>query len=430
MLKIILIAFSALAGIHPQDGPHVDIRVEILQDKVVEHVAMNLVFLDEFAPAPRESTHDIDPVELEQVGEAIAEAMRTHAPVMVNGVAVIPKIQDLKLSAVDASLLPLFPRSGMRGMRRVEFSAIYPLNQPPRTVTLGWDVFPEDLLSTPEHKRYLVISGELEAEGRRQGIEFSGDSPRVEWRAPTGAPADELLPVPAPPLAAEVKDHSAANAWMLAGVGALLTAFWLRGSPSWRQARWTQRCMTSALAASTTALALWAVLVSVRPSNAVAPLPTSNEVMAVFTPIHANLYRALDYVREEDVYDVLARSAEGPLLEDLYRQMRRSLAIEEAGGAVGRVQVVRPMEAIVERLEWVPSPPAQPRLEFVVNTRWQVEGSVSHWGHRHDRTNEYRARYTVASTPEGWRIVKQELLEEQRVDVPPEFQPLDEDGIM
>jgi hypothetical protein len=217
---------------------------------------------------------------------------------------------------------------------------------------------------------------------------------------------------------------------MLAGVGALLTAFWLRGSPAWRNARWGQRSVTVVLAASTSSMALWAGVLMIRPSTAAAPLPTSTEVLAVFTPIHANLYRALDYVREEDVYDVLARSAEGPLLEDLYRQLRRSLAIEEAGGAVGRVQVVRPMETTVERMGWVPVAASEPRLEFVVNARWQVEGSVSHWGHRHDRTNEYRARYTVAVTPEGWRIVKQELLEEQRVDVPPEVQPLDDDGIM
>ena len=52
----------------------------------------------------------------------------------------------------------------------------------------------------------------------------------------------------------------------------------------------------------------------------------------------------------------------------------------------------------------------------IVNARWQVEGVVYHWGHSHSRLNEYRARYTVASVSQGWRIVGVEPLEQRRVD--------------
>jgi hypothetical protein len=48
-----------------------------------------------------------------------------------------------------------------------------------------------------------------------------------------------------------------------------------------------------------------------------------------------------------------------------------------------------------------------------------INGAVFHWGHSHWWTNEYRARYHVASTDAGWRIVADEMLEEKRVDAGP-----------
>lgn len=168
-----------------------------------------------------------------------------------------------------------------------------------------------------------------------------------------------------------------------------------------------------------------AIVGLVRPAHSTR-LPTEAQARAVFEPIHANLYRALDYTGEATVYDVLARSVDGPLLERLYREMRRSLAIEEAGGAMGRVAAVRPVETVVESTEMRTRDGAEVPV-FAVRARWQVDGTVAHWGHRHTRTNEYQARYVVAATPAGWRIIAQELLEERRLD-DPTAQPQPPDG--
>ncbi len=415
--KLLVYVLSAvLAAIHPQDGPHADLRVEILPDRIVEHVAMNLVFLDTFAPTPREKSDDLDNVELPALQDSLARAMASLAPVTVDGVPVPPRIENLRLAAVDPTLLPLFPRSGMRGMRRIEFEAVYPLKQLPTRATIGWSAFPEDLLSTPEQPRYIVLAGELEAEGRRLGIEFTHDKQVVEWQAPKGKPGDELLEVPAP---APSRSGPGAVAWVLWGLldtACVLVAVWLfrRKSPAAR--------LLATVPLGIAGVA--AVLLALRPSSA-APSLTREDAQAAFAPLHANLYRALDYVREGDVYDVLAHSADGPLLEALYRDMRRSLTIEEAGGAVGRVMAVRPIETVVGAIEIVPRKGAAARTEFVVDARWQVDGTVSHWGHRHDRTNEYRARYRVAATDGGWRIVSQDLLDEHRVDQPPAELPPD-----
>ena len=45
---------------------------------------------------------------------------------------------------------------------------------------------------------------------------------------------------------------------------------------------------------------------------------------------------------------------------------------------------------------------------------WTVTGSVGHWGHVHQRKNQYRARLTVEAADGRWRITSLDLLEEER----------------
>jgi len=145
-------------------------------------------------------------------------------------------------------------------------------------------------------------------------------------------------------------------------------------------------------------------------------LPSDAEAVSVFEPLHENIYRAFDYTDESDVYDALAESVDGPLLERLYDEVYRSLVLQEAGGAVSRVASVRHLDLAVEEIGVV-GERALPG--FVVDATWQVDGAVYHWGHAHTRTNEYRARYTVHAAEQGWRIAASEVLAQRRVDAAP-----------
>ena len=53
-----------------------------------------------------------------------------------------------------------------------------------------------------------------------------------------------------------------------------------------------------------------------------------------------NVYRAFDFRAEADVYEKLAMSVSGDLLADIYLQNRKSLAIQQAGGAQAKVKEV------------------------------------------------------------------------------------------
>jgi len=126
----------------------------------------------------------------------------------------------------------------------------------------------------------------------------------------------------------------------------------------------------------------------------------------VGTLLH-NVYRAFDYRKEGAVYDALARSVTGDLLTQVYLETRRSLELRNQGGAQVKVNDVEVVEC---RLR-----PAGGGIGFVVDCRWNVTGSVGHWGHIHQRRNQYNAVVTIRAVDGAWRITGMELISEERL---------------
>ena len=52
---------------------------------------------------------------------------------------------------------------------------------------------------------------------------------------------------------------------------------------------------------------------------------------------------------------------------------------------------------------------------LVADCTWNVTGSVGHWGHLHQRRNQYLANLTVEPDGGIWKITQLELLSEQRL---------------
>jgi hypothetical protein len=99
-----------------------------------------------------------------------------------------------------------------------------------------------------------------------------------------------------------------------------------------------------------------------------------------------NVYRSLDVRDENDVYDRLATSMIGDQLAQIYLQNRRSLELENRGGARANVD-----EVDILSVDKVKSPGDE---GFVANAVWTVSGSVSHFGHTHYRRNKNHALAT------------------------------------
>ncbi len=416
VLLLASLAVTAGERAHPQDGPHADVRISILDESVRFNVLMNLVFVDEIVDAAREQDGWVHEVEQDGLHEALFDHYREVNLVTVDGVEVTPVDSGFEVTEPDMSLLPLFPITGTRGLVGVRLVLEYPVKTPPRKVSMVWGSYPPNpLAAIDEEPPPLEITARLDVGGRDTIITFRAEEPEYTWHGTT-ALVERFLPVP------ERGQAPAPPELPLLSLGLALLAAASIAAPGLRRAapaRRRARLLAAPLLLLGAALTLGTARVPVPASlwaGGGAGLPGEEEALAVFAPLHANIYRAFDYTEESDVYDALARSVDGDLLEELYDEIYQSLILQEEGGAVCRVQEVDLLESEVESIGLLP-PDDVPG--FAVVARWQVMGSVYHWGHAHSRTNEYRARYAVELAEPGWRIAGSRVLEQSRVDSAP-----------
>ncbi len=132
------------------------------------------------------------------------------------------------------------------------------------------------------------------------------------------------------------------------------------------------------------------------------------ESLLILQGLLQNTYRAFDFRAENDVYDKLAVSTADDLITDIYLQSRKRLVMEAQGGARAKVQDVQLLDAVQ-----VGPPGKRQRLTF--QCAWRITGTVNHWGHTHQRRNQYEARVTIQPIEQTWKIVALDVIEERRL---------------
>lgn len=377
-----------ILGAHPQDGPDADLRLAIEPGAARLAVTLNLVFVDEYVDPFREHEPLLHPEEYGLAEELGFDLIRGAATLTVDGIEVTPTLAGFEVSPPDPDLVLHFPRFGTRAMTKLRWSVEYPLKQPPEVVDFEWGLYPPDEISAvgPEIPA-LEIVAHVKGEGRSRRITLTESGPKVRWESDPDAAKARFLSVPPPP----------------AGGGKLPWIFFGAAIVSLVAGRKQGVIPAGAM-----------VVLGFLFLDGSASALEAEEANEVFTPLHTNLYRAFDYTRREDVYDALARSVHGDLLDELYDQVYASLIQAEEGGAVSEVMEVRHLgDSRFEEAEFDAGP------GFRMDSRWQVDGAVFHFGHSHWRTNEYEARFGVAHTPEGWRLVEHEMQSAIRVDSAP-----------
>jgi hypothetical protein len=135
-------------------------------------------------------------------------------------------------------------------------------------------------------------------------------------------------------------------------------------------------------------------------------LPSRENTTDVVSGLLHNIYRAFDFRDEEQIYDVLARSVDGDLLTWIYLETRKGLELTNQGGARAKVKEIELVD-----LEAC----AGANGGFVATATWTVGGSVGHWGHVHQRRNQYRAQLEIEPVDAVWKLTGIEILEEQRL---------------
>jgi hypothetical protein len=140
-----------------------------------------------------------------------------------------------------------------------------------------------------------------------------------------------------------------------------------------------------------------------------APKMTNNNAVSVLDSLLNNIYRSFDFREEEDIYDRLATSVSGDLLSEIYLQHRKSMVVSQAGGAQARVKAIEILDVDVSHHD-------DRGLSLLFHAKWTAMGSVGHWGHIHNRKNQYEADITVEPMDGAWKITQLELIEEKRID--------------
>ena len=431
-LFIVLAGLAApAAAAHP--GQHLDLRISISDEAVTYEIILstdlgNMIILNDYSnfivAREEDRFYFVDPEQEQRTRAAYDEFFKDSNPVTIDGVEVKPILAALEF----------IPNPGLAGLddpfsfppdARVVLS--YPVKGQPKQVSMVWDLYPQDptraalgLDST------LEVLAELDAYDENKVIVFRADEPEVIWHA-SGKPARRRVS----PVVAELEPATIPIPLLSLGVVGL----WAVGlsvlcfSRLWRAAR--RPALLLSVVPLGVAVFAHDVLVTrvAAPWGAAVRLPDRQEAVDLFTSLHRNVYRAFDYKTESDIYDVLAQSVDGDLLDQVYNEVHQSLILRDQGGAVARVQSVDVLEARVETAGVVADSDA---AAFQIRSRWHVHGAVYHWGHVHSRTNEYQALYTIARRENNWKITAVEVLQQRRIvsenDDPPDTPGRDSGG--
>lgn len=420
-LAVVLTTPPALG--HAKPGAHADVRFSVTRSAVRMEALMNLRFTEGLVNWSRSVRDEVAEPE-ESVGRAalleyFGSPRTGGVPVVVNqpnvvtidGIAIQPVVVEFRIVRPAPETRPGFVEVAQAQWQQVLMVLDYPCKTPPRTVSLVWGSYPHDFLAT---NRDLAPISDIEAiliaEGETRPLVFREREPEYIWHASATPLEARFLRVP-PAVNTIARTLPGLSLGFIA-LGLITGSIAIRPKMGLR----------SPIRGGIIVVACLGAAVLARPFGRVpiplwllpAPsLPQPAEALAVFQPLHANIYRAFDYTAESEIYDALARSVDGPLLEKTYDDIYRSLILQEEGGALCRVKAVQSITNIVEAIRLNP---ILRTPELTVNAQWRVEGVVYHWGHSHSRINQYRARYIVAATRAGWRIVGVEPLEQQRVE--------------
>jgi len=337
-----------------------------------------------------DSKEIITVAEQEEIKRKVAEFLADRNPVTIDGQPVRGELdrihfifKNLRTSGVIDPPRDLDVVSATLGV-----IFYYPTDGLPDEVTMEWDLFEDRIESVP-------TSATDEAGALPYTV--TPDDPVLRWtNFLTNPSMPTLVEVDAPP--------SPWRKWLgLAGLLGLLGLIVLAAKHG-RQALGGQVPPKGVLAAAAMLLLLVAL-------GAYQTFWASNladdAAEGVVLALIDNVYRAFDYRDEEIIYSTLEHSVSGDLLTDIYLETRRSLELENQGGARAKVKSVEMIDSSHEPLESGDG--------FTSLSTWRVTGSVGHWGHIHQRINQYQARVTVQQIDGAWRITNLEVLQEERL---------------
>ena len=385
MLALVL---NMLFVLHPQDGPHAEVDLTVEDREIALVITANLAWLDELIDIPRELPENLHPTETGAAVDALEAFLFDQPTVVVDGSSTLVWTSTSPIANhPDPALLPLFPKAGMRGLRKWRFEFHSTLEHPPEQVTLRWHEFAPDRITDPLDPPPLPVTGEIQAQGLVDPFMLTPAEPAYTWHRTSGGLGARLATY-APP-AAVMNPVSIALRITLGG--SILTSLVL-----WR---FGPRPLPAAIGFG---LSLAIAITLFQTPQRVMP---TDQLTPVAEALHINMYRAFDYTERSAVYDSLALSVGGELLDTVYEEIFASLVMRDEGGAVARVTSITHHEVTPEPAQLIKNADTS-QWNTWVRLHWTVRGRVTHWGHSHQRADRWSAQFRLEETSNGWRFTE------------------------
>ena len=360
-----------------------------LNDREVRHeILVPLLTFEEWLPIKRANPEFLEVAEQDAMRGQIAEWFRNRNPVEIDGIPVNPVLQRLQFFGLDIQDFAqnAEPRRISAYQARLGIILSYPAKAPPNRVNLTWEVFQESapFLRSIVYDRNANPTEEF----------FVKDQPDFEWIREGETPAVASFQTDWTPIQSKRKISNVS--YGLIGIAFAGGAF------TWMLYRNHPQCIPRSLGVA----GIWLIGAFMFKDHVpVADRPLAPDFTKHTTTLLQNIYRAYDYGNQSDVYDALAHSVNGPLLDELFLKIQSGLRMQEQGGAIANVQEVRVVSI----------KPALDNPESL-DCKWNVTGTVEHWGHIHTRENQYSARIKLDVSEKGrGRISKFEVTNEKRV---------------
>ena len=381
-----------LLGITSYSSTYAYIYVEPFEIRF--EILVPLLTLETWMPMERNEKDFLSVEEQEGLRNPLEQFIRSHCEGLVDGIEVVHVLTHLDFFTLD--IRDFASRSEPRsiGMQngRAGIIMTFSTKGKPTSASIEWSGFND---YTPMLNTMVYM---MDGKGERHF--FTENEPRWNWQTNEERLSETAwLTLPAAPQQAVLSVSPVSMT--LAGVAGL---FLLVGSVGRKRAAlWSG---ATALVAAGIVWPMTIVEIS-HPWKKIDP-PSIDQQKMITESMLKNVYRAFDYQQDEQVYDALARSASGTFLENLYLQIKKSLVIQEQGGARSHVREVRWDSAAS-----VSS--GSTEAVFELNIRWEVTGTVEHWGHIHTREHAYDALIQIVAEGGQWKIGGMDVTSEEQL---------------
>jgi hypothetical protein len=411
LLLITLLLLSAgIASAHMNDEPVVGLRYDLNETELKCVINFNELLLFDITGHPQFDPDSILRADLIDQAPILA-FIKEHIQTEIDGIVVLPVYTKKQFSTLGSEVQEVYPLQQWM----VGITVKYPLISDPRSISIAClksDLFDhieaiskENALKTGAPGGDLLdavaFSGLFFAGAKVDGFYLSREEPGYIWHRPGEIQKNVIAEISVDSVGANLKIicvplFFASLAW--AGIFIIITVV----SKGRRPVKIFIMITLFCIFVASGSLALI--------KTQKAGIPEADVATEIFAALHKNIYRSFDYQNESDIYDSLAQSVSGPILDDIYNTVYRGLIMKDEGGAVCVVDKVNTLNTIFI------APLETDQLDYQVQCDWQIIGMVNHWGHTHRRANEYSASYTISAIDQQWRITDSKVTKQQRVD--------------